>query len=88
MTRHTVSSVLEEASGILSALDVADSGIVEDGLLCGEGANEGLGFICEYALVVGTTSLVLVASASCGRLASAMGALKTSGIQGIGPSSE
>ena len=47
MTRHTVSSVLEEASGILSVLNVADSGIVEDGLLCGEGANEGLGFVCE-----------------------------------------
>ena len=53
MTRHTVSSVLEEASGILSALNVADSGIVEDGLLCGEGAHEGLGFVCEDALVVG-----------------------------------
>jgi len=47
LTRYTVSSVHEDASGILSALNVADSGIVEDGLLCGEGANEGLGFVCE-----------------------------------------
>jgi hypothetical protein len=45
--------LLAEVPCASHALYVADSGIVENGLACGEGANEGVGFVCEDPLVVG-----------------------------------
>lgn len=74
----------DEGAQLSGALDASYSRIIQYGLARGEDAHEGVGFVGQEAFVAGNGVVGARGPSSCTRRASAMGAEKTSGIQGIG----